>query len=40
MRIQYLSDLHMEFAESSRHIKHSGLPVTGDVLYWLEARSV
>jgi len=32
MRIQYMSDLHMEFAESNRYIKHNEFPVTGDVL--------
>ena len=32
MRIQYMSDLHMEFAENSRYIKHCGFPVTGEVL--------
>ena len=32
MRIQYMSDLHMEFAENSRYIKHNEFPVKGDVL--------
>lgn len=32
MRIQYMSDLHMELADNSRYIKHSDFPVTGDVL--------
>ena len=32
MKIQYMSDLHMEFAENSRYIKHNEFPVTGDVL--------
>ena len=32
MRIQYMSDLHMEFAENSRYIKHNEFPVTGEVL--------
>ena len=32
MRIQYMSDLHMEFAENSRYIKHNEFPATGDVL--------
>ena len=32
MRIQYMSDLHMEFAENSRYIKHCDFPVTGEVL--------
>lgn len=32
MKIQYASDLHLEFAENRSHIKHNPLPVTGDVL--------
>ena len=32
MKIQYMSDLHMEFAENSRYLKHNKFPVTGDVL--------
>ena len=32
MKIQYMSDLHMEFAENSRCLKHNEFPVTGDVL--------
>ena len=32
MKIQYMSDLHMEFAENSRYIKYNEFPVTGDVL--------
>ena len=32
MRIQYMSDLHLEFQENSRYLKHNELPVTGDVL--------
>ena len=32
MKIQYMSDLHMEFAENSRYLKHNEFPVTGDVL--------
>ena len=32
MRIQYMSDLHLEFRENSRYLKHNELPVTGDVL--------
>ena len=32
MRIQYMSDLHMELAENSRYIKHCSFPVTGEVL--------
>ena len=27
-----MSDLHMEFQENSRYLKHNELPVTGDVL--------
>ena len=32
MKIQHMSDLHMEFAENSRYIKYNEFPVTGDVL--------
>ena len=32
MRIQYMSDLHLEFQENSRYLKHNELPITGDVL--------
>ena len=32
MRIQYMSDLHLEFQENSRYLKYNELPVTGDVL--------
>ena len=32
MRIQYMSDLHMEFEENCRYIKQCGFPVTGEVL--------
>lgn len=32
MKIQYMSDLHMEFQENSRHLKNNELPVTGEVL--------
>ena len=32
MRIQYMSDLHLEFAENSRFIKHDWIPITGEVL--------
>ena len=32
MKIQYMSDLHMEFAENSRYIKHNEFPVMGEVL--------
>ena len=32
MKIQFMSDLHLEFAENSRYIKHNEFPATGDVL--------
>ena len=32
MKIQYMSDLHLEFCDNSRWLKHNELPVTGDVL--------
>lgn len=32
MRIQYMSDLHLEFRENSRFFKELEIPVTGDVL--------
>ena len=32
MRIQYMSDLHIECADNSRYIKYNEFPVTGDVL--------
>ena len=32
MKIQYMSDLHLELRENSRYLKHNELPVTGDVL--------
>ena len=32
MRIQYMSDLHMELTDNSRYIKNNEFPVTGDVL--------
>lgn len=32
MKIQYASDLHLEFAENGSYIKHNPLPVTGDIL--------
>ena len=32
MKIQYMSDLHMEFAENSRYLKNTEFPVSGDVL--------
>lgn len=32
MKIQYMSDLHMEFEANSRWLKHEEFPVTGDIL--------
>lgn len=32
MKIQYASDLHLEFAENGSYIKHNPLPITGDIL--------
>lgn len=32
MKIQYASDLHLEFAENASYIKHNPLEVVGDVL--------
>ena len=32
MKIQYMSDLHLEFWENSRYIKHNAFPVMGDIL--------
>ena len=32
MKIQYMSDLHLEFSDNSRWLKYNELPVTGDVL--------
>ena len=32
MKIQYMSDLHLEMAENCRHFKYAEIPVTGDVL--------
>ena len=32
MRIQYMSDLHLEFQENNRYLRYNELPVTGDVL--------
>lgn len=32
MKIQYMSDLHLEFADNSRYFKHNELPVTGEIL--------
>ena len=32
MKIQYVSDLHLELAGNSKYIKHNSLPVVGDIL--------
>lgn len=32
MRIQYMSDLHLEFSENSMFLKQNEIPVTGEVL--------
>ena len=32
MKIQYMSDLHMEFVDNSRYLKNNELPVAGDIL--------
>ncbi len=32
MRIQYMSDLHIEFPENSMFLKQNEIPVTGEVL--------
>ena len=32
IRLQYASDLHLEFAENGSYIKHHPLQVTGDIL--------
>ena len=32
MKIQYMSDLHMELTENSRYLKNVEFPVTGDIL--------
>lgn len=32
MKIQYMSDLHLEFRENSRYVKEDIFPVTGDIL--------
>ncbi len=32
MKIQYMSDLHLEFKENSKFLKHNYFPVTGDIL--------
>lgn len=32
MKIQYMSDLHLEFSDNNRWLKHNELSVTGDVL--------
>lgn len=33
MRIQYASDLHLEFRENSSFLKHNPLAVAGDIGY-------
>lgn len=39
MKIQYMSDLHLEFRENSRYLKHNYLlPVT--CWFWLEIYSI
>lgn len=40
MKIQYMSDLHLEFSDNSRWMKHNELPVTGDVLVLAGAFSI
>ena len=32
MKIQYMSDLHLEFHENSMFLKQNEIPVTGEVL--------
>ena len=32
MKIQYMSDLHFEFRENSRFIKHNEFPVMVDIV--------
>ena len=32
MKIQFMSDLHLELSDNSRYIKDLEIPVTGDVL--------
>ena len=32
MKIQYASDLHLEFAENASYLKHNPLKVVGDIL--------
>lgn len=36
MKIQYASDLHLEFADNWRYLKENPLQITGDILFWLE----
>ena len=40
MKIQYMSDLHMEFAENSRYIKHNGFQLQVKFLCWQVIRSI
>ena len=35
MKIQYASDLHLEFADNWRYLKENPLQVTGDILVLL-----
>ena len=39
MRIQYMSDLHLEFQENSRYLKHNELPVPAMCWCWPETYS-
>ena len=32
MKIQYMSDLHLEFQENSMFLKQKEIPVTGEIL--------